>query len=59
MTQMREVYAGNNYISSNPADAYFGLGANESVDTLRIVWPSGEEKTLRNIEANQMQTIFK
>jgi len=59
ITQMREIYAGSNFISNNPSEAYFGLGDHTVINELRVVWPSGEEKVLTDIPANQMLTIFK
>jgi len=38
-TQMRELRAGSNYVSQDPAVAYFGLGVATRVDRLRVVWP--------------------
>lgn len=59
MSQIREIRAGNNFISNNPAEAYFGVGKHAVIDEVRITWPSGEEKILTNVKANQMLTIFK
>lgn len=59
MTQMREIYAGNNFISNNPAEAYFGIGNVDTIDKIRIIWPSGEEQSFTNVKANQMLTVFK
>ncbi|NBS26397.1 MAG: CRTAC1 family protein [Gammaproteobacteria bacterium] len=57
MTQMRELRAGSNYLSQNPVEAYFGLGTETRVDQVRVVWPSGVEKILEDIEANQLLFI--
>jgi len=57
LTQMRELRAGSNYLSQNPVEAYFGLGTSTMVDEVRVVWPSGEEKILENISANQLLYI--
>lgn len=59
LTQMRDIHAGNNFISGNPAEAYFGVGDETVIDTVRITWPTGEERILNNVPANQMLTIFK
>ena len=37
--QMRELRAGSNYISQDPAEAHFGLGADEHVRSIAIRWP--------------------
>ncbi len=59
LSQIREIQAGNNFISSNPAEAYFGVGSAKVIDEVRITWPSGEEKVFSKVKANQMLTIFK
>lgn len=45
-TQVRQIRAGNNYVSQDPAEAHFGLGAASIVDEVRVfhrghVWSSG------------------
>ncbi|MDX1584022.1 MAG: ASPIC/UnbV domain-containing protein, partial [Thermoanaerobaculia bacterium] len=57
LQQMRELNAGNNYVSSNPLVAHFGLGDAEVVDEIRIVWPSGEESLFLDVEANQFLVV--
>ncbi|MDG2175096.1 MAG: CRTAC1 family protein [Gammaproteobacteria bacterium] len=57
ITQMRELRVGSNYMSQNPVEAYFGVGTANSIDQVRVVWPSGVEKTLENIDANQLLFI--
>lgn len=49
VTQMRELRAGSNYVSQDPAEAFFGLGGAESVDQLRIQWPDGRLTSLANV----------
>ena len=55
--QMREVILGNNYLSQNPTDQYFGLGTAERIETLTVEWPDGSETLMQDIEANQHLTI--
>ena len=58
MTQMRELRAGSNYVSSNPVEAHFGLGGAVAIDQLRIVWPDGREEAHANLRVNQHLTFF-
>ncbi len=51
--QMRELSAGNNFLSSNPIEAHFGLGAAAVVDELRIVWPDRTEEVRHAVAADQ------
>ena len=44
--QIREIDGGSGYLSQASLDAEFGLGSTSIIDTLRIRWPSGLEKTL-------------
>jgi hypothetical protein len=57
VTQMRELQAGNNFLSSNPIEAHFGLGAAAAVDELRVVWPDGSEETRHDVAADQRLAI--
>ena len=36
---------------------HFGLGKENNIDSLRIVWLSGKEQVLRNVKANQILTL--
>ncbi|MAW27762.1 MAG: hypothetical protein CMP98_03035 [Gammaproteobacteria bacterium] len=54
--QVREVRAGNNYVSQNPPEVHFGLGAATSVDVV-VRWPDGTETGLLGVAANQLLTI--
>jgi hypothetical protein len=58
-TQMRELNAGSNYMSQNPALAHFGLGSATRVEILRVVWPSGDVRELLDVAADQILTVTK
>lgn len=53
LSQMRELRAGSNFESQDPAEAHFGLGGAQSADEVRVVWPDGETSVLYNVGANQ------
>ena len=55
-TQVREIRAGNNFVSQNPAEAHFGLGDATSVD-LSVRWPDGMVSTESNVAANQLLVL--
>src|SRR6185503_13111690 len=42
-TQLRELRAGSNFESQDPAEAHFGLGATSVIDRVRVRWPDGTE----------------
>lgn len=46
------VYRG--YLSSVDPVVHFGLGANDVVDSVRIVWPDGKGQVLANVKADQL-----
>lgn len=57
ITQMRELRAGNNFMSQNPVIAHFGLGPSDIAEEIRVVWPSGREVILEDISADQTLLI--
>jgi hypothetical protein len=57
VTQMREVHAGSNFVSQNPEEAHFGLGAATTVDQLQIQWPDGSTDIYSNVAGDQFLEI--
>ncbi len=55
-TQVREIRAGDNFVSQNPAEAHFGLGDATSVD-LSVRWPDGVMSNVSNVAANQLLVL--
>ena len=56
-TQVREVRSGEAYGIQNSFNAHFGLGANTTVDSAIIVWPSGTIDNLLNVAADQQVNV--
>ena len=56
-SQMKEVQAGSSYLSGHDLRLLFGLGTETIAETVKIIWPSGIEQTLVDVEANQMLVI--
>ncbi len=56
-TQMRELRAGNNFVSQDPAEAFFGLGSDSVADEVRVRWPDGSETSLQDVSANQVLVV--
>ena len=52
-TQIREVYAGDSYMSFNSFIAEFGVGNATQVESVQVIWSNGDTQTLHNIPANQ------
>lgn len=58
--QMRELRAGSNFVSQDPAVAHFGVGATDVIDEIRIVWPTDQSMTtMNNVPVNQFLVIQK
>jgi hypothetical protein len=55
-TQLRELHAGSNFVSQDPAEAHFGLGPIRSV-TLEVVWPDGARSVHDPVAANQLLVL--
>ena len=53
----REVSGGCGFGSTNSLSLEIGLGKHTKVDTLEIVWPSGQVDTHRNLSVNQKRVI--
>ena len=52
-TLSRQLYPVNSFLSQSPALVHFGLEAAESVDLLKIQWPSGNAQEFEDIEVNR------
>ena len=54
--QYREHTSAHGYNSANDYRLHFGLANEESIDTIEIIWPSGERQLLTDVAVNQ--TLF-
>jgi len=57
LTQMRELRAGSNFESQDPAEAHFGLGGYAVADAVRVIWPDGIETILTDVVAGQRLVV--
>lgn len=57
-TQVREVRSGESYGITNMFTCHFGLGANETVDSVVIDWPSGFQSTIANPEIDVYHNVL-
>ncbi|MEE9127323.1 MAG: CRTAC1 family protein [Planctomycetota bacterium] len=57
VTQMRELRAGSNFVSQDPAEAHFGMGSQVVVEELHIIWPDGSETLMLEVPTNQRLVI--
>lgn len=56
-TQIREIYAGDSYMSSNSFIAEFGVGSATQVESVQVIWSNGDTQTLHNVPTNQRLRI--
>jgi hypothetical protein len=57
LNQMREIRAGNNFESQDPAEAHFGIGAATRIDELLVVWPGGTSQRLADLAADHQLVV--
>ena len=55
-SQIREIRAGNNYVSQNPLEVHVGLGPAQVAD-VTVLWPDGMESLLDGVSADQLLTV--
>jgi hypothetical protein len=55
--QIREIHAGDSFLSRSDARAHFGLGTYGKVDLLEVKWPSGTVDQLRDVVADRIITV--
>jgi cytochrome c peroxidase len=57
--QVRQIQAGNHYVSASPAVAHFGLAGAKHVDSVEVRWPPPSSATSRldDVAANQVLEI--
>lgn len=51
--QLRELRAGSNYVSQDPAEAFFGLGRSSPTVDVLVTWPDGTRSILDAVTVNQ------
>ncbi len=55
--QGHEIGSQSSYLSQNEPVAHFGLGELSRVDSLSVVWPSGERQIFRSVATNRLLRI--
>ncbi|XOV86996.1 MAG: FG-GAP-like repeat-containing protein [Pseudomonadota bacterium] len=54
--QVRQMGGSNNYVSHNPYEVHFGLGAATEAD-ITVTWPDGSVSEMNSVAADQQVTI--
>jgi hypothetical protein len=55
--QYQQLYLSRGYRSSTEPLLHFGLGTNQKVDSIYVIWPDKRETFLRNVEVNQLLVV--
>lgn len=55
--QTQQLGAQSSYLSQNPLEAHFGLEKFTQVDSLRVIFPSGQSREIKSVAANQTVTV--
>lgn len=56
--QLQVISGGSGFSAQNQRPVYFGLGQTETVDSVKIRWPSGLSQTIESPEINKQHTIL-
>jgi hypothetical protein len=56
-TQTAQKKSTTGYLSQNDPRMHFGLGANNTVERIEIIWPSGKSQVIENVKANQILNV--
>jgi hypothetical protein len=58
-TQVRDIAAGDSYMSTHDPRPHFGLGAAGAIDEVDVRWPDGTHSVRRNVKARQFLRVRK
>lgn len=56
-SQIHQKRSTTGYLSQNDPRLHFGIGANNAVEKIEIIWPSGKVQLLENVKANQILNV--
>lgn len=50
----RSVVGGGSYLSQGPFHLHFGLAADESIEKVDVLWPSGKRQTIKDVPTSKL-----
>ncbi|MEP0984101.1 FG-GAP-like repeat-containing protein [Ekhidna sp.] len=56
--QIRPITSGISFYGQEPAEAFFGVGADMNIEKITIKWPSGDSTVVHDFSANQIITVY-
>lgn len=57
VTQRRQVMPTKSYLSQSELPVTFGLGTADRVESLKVIWPGGQEQTVANVGVDRLITV--
>lgn len=57
-TVLRELRCGEGFAAQNSRTLLIGIGASNRADSVRVVWPSGLESEIENVESGALLTLY-
>jgi hypothetical protein len=57
MLQFKQLYKSRGFLSSLEGKLHFGLGDQTTVDSIQVIWPNNEFKTIKNLNINTTLNI--
>lgn len=55
--QTRQIFTERGIVSSEPPQAFFGLGIHKMAESISVVWPNGKQSIIKDIPAGHRVTI--
>lgn len=56
-TLLRENFVNQGYLSSTVAEVHFGLGSQQNIDSLWVIWPNHTCQSIKNVSVNQTLNV--
>jgi hypothetical protein len=57
ISQLGEVFSGGSYLSQNDLRLHFGLGEQQQVEKVKVMWPDGKVETLTNLASDHFYAL--
>lgn len=57
VTQLREQNGGTHHMGQNHTRLHVGLGTNETIDQIEVIWPDGTSQVLEDVDVDQILEI--
>lgn len=57
VTQRRQVMPTKSYLSQSELPVTFGLGTADRIESLKVIWPGGQEQTVAQVASDRLITV--